>query len=129
MLRDWGGFQPSAVIVAHGQQPTVQERVWRRIRDDGLRNTLTRKHPRRRKSTVSADVNPADLRTMCQQRGIPVIDVESLGYPRDLQTISALRPDLFVFAGGGILRKALLAIPRVGARSMRTWACCPFTVA
>ena len=114
MLRGWDGFRPHAVIVAHGRAATIEERLWPRIRDEGFVDTLTRKRRKRRRPAVNADVSASDLRPLCEQRGIPIVDVESLESPKDLERISALEPDLFVLAGGGILRKALLTIPRLG---------------
>ncbi len=114
MLRDWEAFHPSAVVVAHGRRQSTREQLWSRIQELGLRQAFSRRRRRSRRTSGSAGIKPAELREMCQQRGIPILDVESLEARRDLAAISTLKPDLFVVAGGGILRKALLEIPRLG---------------
>ena len=71
------------------------------------------------KSSGSAGSHPrqagdADVRGCCRQAGIPVLTVDSLDSRAALDAIAQLRPDLFVFAGGAILRAPLLAIPKLG---------------
>ncbi|MGB3723558.1 MAG: formyltransferase family protein [Pacificimonas sp.] len=45
---------------------------------------------------------------------IPVINVADLTSEASLETLRALKPDIFIHAGAGILRAPLLAIPRLG---------------
>jgi folate-dependent phosphoribosylglycinamide formyltransferase PurN len=111
------GFSPAAVVAETGAAPPVSVRVKRKLSDDGLsaphRWLLQRVRPAARR--VAAEAAPAIApRELCLQRGIPFLTVESLNSPEALRLIATLEPDLAVNAGGGILRKALLEIPKWG---------------
>lgn len=118
MLRTWTwGFRPSAVVILNRPRRSAWVRLRERIADQGLSSLVTKGAPAasasasRQSGEHGGSVN---VRASCREAGIPVIDVDSLETPRALDAIRATQPDLFVFAGGAILRAALLAIPRLG---------------
>lgn len=55
------------------------------------------------------------VRAACRAVGARYLPVAHLNHRRALGALSAFSPDLLVYCGGGILRRALLAIPRLGA--------------
>jgi folate-dependent phosphoribosylglycinamide formyltransferase PurN len=110
---DWG-FRPAAVVFLSRPHRKASERLWDRVRSDGPR-VLLRGIPARAESEPRGTSRPAvDVRRLCGEAGIQTLDVDSLESPEALEAIAKLRPDLFVFAGGAILRAPLLSIPRLG---------------
>jgi methionyl-tRNA formyltransferase len=55
-----------------------------------------------------------DLRAFAVERRIPFMRVPDYNGPPALQALRDARPDAVAFTGGGIIRKGLLAIPRLG---------------
>lgn len=108
LLRSWTwGFRPSAVVLL--SRPRARQRLWQRISEDGFMFF------RRRSGTPqTATESGPGARTVCREAGIPTVDIDSFETPSALAVLRALEPDLFVFAGGAILRAPLLEIPRLG---------------
>ncbi|HKT10045.1 MAG TPA: formyltransferase family protein, partial [Gemmatimonadaceae bacterium] len=57
---------------------------------------------------------PEQVAAYCAKRGIPIVRFTSLDHAADLAALRALDADLFVTAGFGIVRPAMLALPRLG---------------
>src|SRR6185312_2475609 len=57
---------------------------------------------------------PEPVAAYCARRGIPITRFTSLDDARDLANLRALDADVFVCAGFGIVRPAMLALPRLG---------------
>src|SRR6185312_824748 len=55
-----------------------------------------------------------DAVAYCEAEGIPVVHLGPLSHPDAITAVRNLAPDLLVHAGAGILRRELLAIPRLG---------------
>jgi folate-dependent phosphoribosylglycinamide formyltransferase PurN/rhamnogalacturonyl hydrolase YesR len=115
MLRTWQSFRPAAVVILQRQSRSVRERLVERIQAHGLA-PLGREAP----PQAPAAVDPArryhdgKVTDLCREARIRTIEVDSFHSESGLRAITALEPDLFVFAGGAILRAPLLAIPRLG---------------
>lgn len=114
--KSWG-FRPSAVVIHDERATPVADRAWQAVRSYGPRSLLRRVLRIERvaasneNSKASSRPNPADY---CRTEGIPAIRVGSLSTDEDLAQLRALAPDILVYAGGGILRHQVLAIPRLG---------------
>jgi methionyl-tRNA formyltransferase len=106
------GFRPDAVVVHAPPRESAMRRAQRAVRSRGP-GALVSRALRGRPHKAGEDVwsNPADF---CRLEGIPTLTVSTLSDPSDLEQIRSLRPDLLVHAGAGIVRKELLAIPRLG---------------
>ena len=111
---DWG-FSPAAVVVSHRPEASLKARVLRRIRQKGLHGILQDRIRRKTQYNPSADDGgPKEITRFCQQHGIAVVHVGALDAAQTITAIQALQPDIAINAGTGILRKALLAVPRLG---------------
>jgi methionyl-tRNA formyltransferase len=55
-----------------------------------------------------------NLRSFAAARRIPYLKVPDHNAPTALESLRAASPDLIVFTGGGMIRKDLLSIPRLG---------------
>jgi folate-dependent phosphoribosylglycinamide formyltransferase PurN len=117
MTETWQwGFRPAAVVMLARRQPGRWQRLRERIRNEGFGFAW---HERSRSTTSRATSDSrqsgsADVRACCATAGIPVLTVDSFDSVEALDAIKRVQPDLFVFAGGAILRAPLLAIPRLG---------------
>jgi folate-dependent phosphoribosylglycinamide formyltransferase PurN len=110
---DWG-FRPAAVVLLSRPARSRWARLWQRVAEEGV-TFGRRRHPRRRAAeTAPGAAGRANVRACCREAGIPTVDVDSFESPKALEAIRKTEPDLFVFAGGAILRAPLLAIPRLG---------------
>lgn len=115
MIRTWKGFRPAAVVVLLPRKRSAFDRIRARVAEDGLGFAFGRPAPARKPRAESGSSDgPGDPRAVCRQAGIPIVEVESFDSAAALRAIGDLKPDLFVFAGGAILRAPLLAIPRLG---------------
>jgi folate-dependent phosphoribosylglycinamide formyltransferase PurN len=116
MVRTWTwGFRPSAVVILERPRRSAWLRARDRVYEDGVAS-LVRKPSAGRPAAPSpaGERGGFDVRRYCRDAGIPALEVASLESPQALDAIRALQPDLFVFAGGAILRGPLLALPRLG---------------
>jgi folate-dependent phosphoribosylglycinamide formyltransferase PurN len=120
MITSWArfGFRPTAVVFERGAPERYIDRIVNRIRERGLRSLVARALWRGRPSASPrpASAEPAwpDAVTYCRSHDIPVIEVAALDSPEGRAAVTALRPDLAIHAGAGILRAPLLALPRLG---------------
>jgi len=121
MVRAWSswGFTPDCVVISHSPSPPPLSRVWSRIRRQGFRWILGRATGRKSASGPSVRqpvyVPPGEpVDRYCRRMGIRCIEVGKLDSPGAVAAVEAEHPDLLVYAGGGILRKAILDIPRIG---------------
>ena len=116
--RSWA-FRPDAVVIQRSTQPSAFARLGRFARDYGPAMLARRVIAGRASvspgessaSTAMPWKSPAEY---CASAGIPTEIVASLNDGEDLARIAALRGDVFVYAGCGILRAQLLALPRLG---------------
>lgn len=120
MLRRWKtwGFQPSALVVEHPPEPSAVARLRARLREDGI-GPLLRKLGSRAPSGPTGGPAPSgaplvEPAVLASELNIPIVHVDSLNSPEGLEAVRALRPDVAVHAGAGILRAPLLAIPCLG---------------
>jgi len=121
MVRAWSswGFTPDCVVISDHAAPPLLFRVLRRIRLQGFRWMLGRAIGRKSAPRTSAGMpayvprgEPVD--EYCDRTGIRCIKVGALDSPGAVTAVGAERPDLLIYAGGGILRKAILEIARIG---------------
>src|SRR6267378_645768 len=119
MTRVWAnwGFRPTSVVIEHRNEPGVFTRLARRMRTDGImkpaRNAVMQRLPKPAATRAERRV-PTDVVAFCDAEGIPVIHVGPLSNPDAVAAVRSLAPDLLVHAGAGILRRDLLAVPRLG---------------
>ena len=113
---EWG-FKPAAVVIEERGQPSLSRRVGQRMRSDGFfrpfREALVQRLKRGDNGAVRRDA-PTDVAAFCEANDIPVIRVGPLSNPDSVAALRAFGADLLVHAGAGILRRDLLAIPRLG---------------
>ena len=109
--RSWG-FRPDAVVIRRPVQPSTLARLGAYAREYGPAMLVRRMIGGRRSSPVDASWKSAA--DYCESVGIPTEVVASLTEPDDVARIAALRADVFVYAGGGILRAPILSLPRLG---------------
>jgi folate-dependent phosphoribosylglycinamide formyltransferase PurN len=113
-MLEWNwGFRPAGVVVLSKRRPDAWTRFRQRVASDGLFGGSRRRH-RESGASASTGGGSGDVRALCRSRGIPIVEVDSLDSADTLERIRALTPDVFVFAGGAILRRPLLEIPRLG---------------
>jgi methionyl-tRNA formyltransferase len=60
------------------------------------------------------------LRTLAVKFNIPYYVFPSHNHPKCLGVLSDMKPDVILFTGGGILRKSLLEIPKLGVLNCHT---------
>lgn len=114
--RSWG-FRPTAVILEEGRGAALSKRLARRIKEDGIVRVARHSVRLRKRSPETASrstPNVPDVASVCQSEGIPVVRVTSLSSAEGVAAVTRLAPDLLVHAGAGILRRDILAVPRLG---------------
>ena len=124
MVTAWStwGFRPAAVIVSREPEPGLAQRLAARLREEGvgaftrrLRGRFTRRRASPALPAAAAGTGHREaVADYCRSAGIEVIEVGPLDSAEALRAIEALRPDVAVHAGAGILRTAVLRIPRLG---------------
>jgi len=62
----------------------------------------------------------ASLKDLAQEKSIPYIVVNDLNDPQAGDLLSRQMPDLIAFTGGGLVRKDILSIPRMGVLNCHT---------
>lgn len=60
------------------------------------------------------------LSKMARILKIPYHSVKEYNHPKCLQLLQKIQPDIIIFTGGGLLRKPLLEIPRLGVLNCHT---------
>jgi len=88
--------------------------VRRRMFDSGSGSQL---HPEVRYISdflEAENIKATSVRQACKQVGTKFLSVGSLNDDKSLAALRAYQPDVIVYAGGGILREAIIAIPRQG---------------
>lgn len=116
--QEWG-FTPAAVVVERGAAVPKLRRVAEIIGERGVagivRTVAQTRRTGRRNSGPSADRGDAEpVLAYCARRGIRAIEVETVNSPAAVAAVAALGADLLVHAGAGLLRRQLLALPRLG---------------
>lgn len=119
------GHEPTAVVFENRPDAPAWERIVERCREDGLSwigdrfggATGSTTAPDASRPTASVDDGaawPRDVAAYCAEQKLPIVTVDSLSSAEGLAAVHALRPDLLIHAGAGILRAPLLALPRLG---------------
>lgn len=120
------GFAPDAVIIRTAASESRRERIAAVVRERGLGGLVRRAlGVASRPNGSAAPATPApkaaapaavpdQAAAYCAARGIPIVRFTSLDNAADLAAMRALDADLFVTAGFGIVRPAMLALPRLG---------------
>ncbi|HEV8448539.1 MAG TPA: formyltransferase family protein [Gemmatimonadaceae bacterium] len=125
------GFRPDGVVVRRLPEPSTLERMRTHVRDRGLVSVARRVlgvRTSERSNGSSSAMRASTGRTagtvgthsgtpvsaFCAARGIPTVIVESRDDPADVERVRSLRPDLFVYAGYGILRARMLSVAPLG---------------
>jgi folate-dependent phosphoribosylglycinamide formyltransferase PurN len=117
MMQTWSwGFRPAAVVILSRPRPGRWQRLRERLGEQGAGFAFRERLPQATSGPCSQSARPgsSDVRACCREAGIPTLEVDSFDSPHALDAIKRLQPDLFVFAGGAILRAPLLALPRLG---------------
>lgn len=78
-----------------------------RIQDSAVRKTLAEK-------ARQVKLPGSDLKDIASLYQLPVYTVADHNTPRAESIIHSLAPDVIVFTGGGLIRKRILEIPRLG---------------
>ena len=115
------GFQPDAVVIHRSVQPSALARLGVYARDYGPAMLARRVMGGGGRTSAPAHTSGASTAKpwkspaeYCESAGIPTELVASLTDGEDLARIAALRGDVFVYAGCGILRAEILDLPRLG---------------
>ena len=119
--RSWG-FRPAAVVIESRPPASTRRRLTLQLRERGLaavwHSVIARFGKSRAGTSGGGGAGTGEQlllpREACRRDGIPVVDVASLATPEGVAAVAALRPDLAVHAGAGILRDAILRVPRFG---------------
>lgn len=115
------GFRPAAVVIEHAPPRSFGTRLGHRLRAEGTRYLAPAAEAQRGAARVNGSLpaaprearlpDPADY---CRAAGLRVLEVGPLSSPEAVAAVAALGPDLAIHAGAGILRAAILAVPRWG---------------
>lgn len=68
----------------------------------------------------------ANLRQLARQHAIPFQSVRDLNEEKCLEFLKKIAPDIIVFTGGGLVRQAVLDIPKLGVLNCHTGVLPPF---
>jgi folate-dependent phosphoribosylglycinamide formyltransferase PurN len=109
-------FKPTAVVLEQRRAAPPLTVLAAAIRAHGARGVLARLVRRRSPRSPRVAAAPAlpDAASFCRSQGIPMVVVGALDTPHAVEAVRALAPDVAIHAGAGILRPALLAVPRLG---------------
>ena len=67
-----------------------------------------------KKFLASNRIDFARVREACAAVGAGYFNVPHLNHPKSIAYLKQIQPDLVIYAGGGILRRPFLAIPKIG---------------
>ncbi len=114
---EWN-FKPHAVLLLRESEHPLSGRLRDYIREHGVASLARRAIGGNARPDIHMPEHASSPRppaaAYCAAKGLPTVVVDSLTQPDDLARIRALEPDLFIYSGAGILRRELLAIPRLG---------------
>jgi hypothetical protein len=115
MLQAWSafGFRPTAVVISDEcLKPARRAFGW--LRRHGVYAGAIRLGDVEADSYRLAPEPPSlsDPESDCRRRGIAVVHTGPLD-DSAVETLEALRPDLLIHAGAGIVRRGVLAVPRI----------------
>jgi folate-dependent phosphoribosylglycinamide formyltransferase PurN len=111
---DWD-FRPDAVVFHQEREQPAGVRIRNRVREDGsswIWSKLARNTPQEPSRAPTEGIVRA--REYCARNSIPVIEVGPMNSAETIEAVKKLKPDLAIYAGGGILNKQLLAVPTLG---------------
>ena len=119
--KSWG-FRPDLVVIRTSARTSPLVRLGKYVQDQGVVRLAKRAVGWSGGSTSAAPLRaqedghppPRTAEAYCAANGIPTLLVESLDSPSVLAGLRAMKFDVFVYAGSGILRRDLLALPRLG---------------
>ncbi|MGN7611565.1 formyltransferase family protein [Magnetococcales bacterium HHB-1] len=117
MLTQWQqwNFSPTAIILEQHPQPPQHLRLYNFFMHHGLKKTLKRLAGLPQQSTKQKDTPSFEnIYRYSEKQTLRLIKTGPLDHPETIQKLKEEKPDLFIHAGAGILRKALLEIPRLG---------------
>ena len=111
--RDIGNL---TVVVENAAAETAAARLGRRLRNEGLSWIATRFRAANDRAAEPAaqDVPPVDVPAYCRSHGVAVLETGPLDSADAVAQIKALRPDLGIHAGAGLLRLPLIEAFRLG---------------
>jgi len=117
IAKSWTGwdFRPQAVVFHHEHEKPAIVRLGRKFREEGsgwIWGRLLRRNIPAPSALTGGPWIPA--REFCLKHGIPFVEAGPLNSPETTKAVARLRPDIAVYAGGGILNRSLLAIPTIG---------------
>lgn len=115
------GFKPDLVIVERDPQPSYWDRLWTVVEAHGIMYFVSRALGRKKTPAAkspTAMTTPqkkyADPVTYCKARGIELLVVDNVNSAAALQRLKAVKPDIAIHAGAGIIRQELLALLPLG---------------
>jgi folate-dependent phosphoribosylglycinamide formyltransferase PurN len=116
------GVSPSSVVFVDVPEKPLQKRLINYLAEHGFSRMARRILHLQPSTNQSAPTSPRSTTQefqqtaadYCQQIGIDPIHLDSLSSPESIQKIKDLKPDLFIQAGVGILRDAVLSLPTLG---------------
>jgi folate-dependent phosphoribosylglycinamide formyltransferase PurN len=114
------GFKPHSVVMRDVPVESVAERLNTHARERGITSLLRRAMgmggdaPTPPTATKAASAPAVDAVAYCVARNIPITRFSSLDDPADVARLKELKADVFILAGYGIVRPALLALARLG---------------
>jgi hypothetical protein len=118
MLSAWRGRDIGnlTVVVEHSAAEPAAARLRRRLRNEGLSWIATRLSTANDRAVEPAaqDGPPIDVPAYCRSRGIAFLETGPLDSADAVAAVKALRPDLGIHAGAGLLRRPLIDAFRLG---------------
>lgn len=113
------GVKPEAVVFEGPRPASRRSDLENHIRSHGLGATVRRivgvgKAPQTPQTANPGPAQPATSQAFCAEHKIAPVQVPPLTTQQAIETVGALRPDVLIQAGVGILRKGLLETARLG---------------
>lgn len=112
------GFTPDAVVLHVAPDESRAKRLASYAREHGVAGLVRRATAGARPAPVAGPAAPAppipEAAAYCAAHGIAVVRFASLDNAPDVAALRALGADIFVLAGFGIARPAMLALPTLG---------------